>query len=189
MGLLYLPLQTFRRIQSVLQASQNRPGSQQWVHPRIHTPHIDLLRPPGRSPRHSARLSGWTAGAPGRRLSAPGSEEWERVRSREAAEQPEATGSQFRCCCGLDGMGWDGGGVAAKWINSRSSAEEDGNEVLHPQGRSGSGNTPAQRCPAGHVTLIQNSWFVTNQDALEHLVTPTKSTHHQEIVPSLGTRR
>lgn len=45
MGLLYLPLQTFRRIRSVLQDSQNQPGSQQWVHPRIHTPHIDLLRP------------------------------------------------------------------------------------------------------------------------------------------------
>lgn len=45
MGLLYLPLQAFRRIRSVLQDSQNQPGSQRWVHPRIHTSHIDLRRP------------------------------------------------------------------------------------------------------------------------------------------------
>lgn len=45
MGLLYLPLRAFRRSRSVLQDSQNQPGSQRWVRPRIHTPHIDLRRP------------------------------------------------------------------------------------------------------------------------------------------------
>lgn len=57
-----------RRIRSVLQDSQNQPGSQQWVHPRIHTPHIDRLRPTT-PPPHPGSLSKWTAGAPGRRLS------------------------------------------------------------------------------------------------------------------------
>lgn len=45
--------------------------------------------------------------------------------------------NQRQLAAGLDAAVVGGG---AKWIDSRSSTEEDGNEVLHPQGRSGSIN-------------------------------------------------